>query len=122
MEVTEVRTEQKNTPPGMRRRPAGGSVPCNYSITRTWAVSDACGIASSRRRQTIWLSNRSSDVCASDLGAVTVQCASQVPVAGTLSATDTCGGTLTATASDGLPRWEGRRVGKEGRSRGGADA
>src|SRR5438067_3696403 len=53
--------------------------------------------------QVITVQNTTPPVIAAAPGPVTVQCASAVPVAGTLPATDTCGGTLTATASDGLP-------------------
>src|SRR5204863_115826 len=117
-----------------------GSVPCNYTITRTWTVSDACGNAAVPVTQVITVQNTTPPVIAAAPGPVTVQCASAVPVAGTLPvtevitvqnttplviaaapgpvtvqcvsagrasgllpATDTCGGTLTATASDGLP-------------------
>src|SRR5438067_8518346 len=80
-----------------------GRVQCNYTITRTWTVSDACGNAAVPVTQVITVQNTTPPVIAAAPGPVTVQCASAVPVAGTLPATDTCGGTLTATASDGLP-------------------
>src|SRR5205085_12581021 len=77
--------------------------PCNYTITRTWTVSDACGNAEVGRAQWRAVEKTTPPVIAAAPGPVTVQCASAVPVAGTLPATDTCGGTLTATGSDGLP-------------------
>src|SRR5206468_8000242 len=78
-----------------------GNVPCNYTITRTWAVSDACGNAAVPVTQVITVQNSTPPVIAAAPGAVTVQCASQVPVAGPLSATRSEGRRVGTGGSDG---------------------
>src|SRR4029079_13335821 len=75
----------------------------NYTITRTWTVSDACGNAATPVTQLITVHDTTPPVIDAPPVAVTVQCLADVPATVTLNATDNCGGTLTATASDGPP-------------------
>src|SRR5205823_11846051 len=74
---------------------------CNNSITRTWTATNLCNLLTSSCSQIITVHNTTAPVISPAPGPVTVQCASDIPAAGTLSATGHCGETLTATPTDG---------------------
>ncbi len=84
--------------------PPAGSFPCNYSFVRSWNVSDACANAATAVTQLITVHDNTAPVIDPAPAAVTVQCTADVPVAGTLPATDNCAGALVATATDGNPQ------------------
>ncbi|MGZ5528506.1 MAG: beta strand repeat-containing protein, partial [Limisphaerales bacterium] len=67
---------------------AAGSCPGNYTITRTWTATDACGNSSSAT-QTITVIDTTAPVLAGVPAAATAQC-DNVPAPASPTATDTC--------------------------------
>jgi gliding motility-associated-like protein len=65
-----------------------GNCASNYTLTRTWTATDACGNASSKV-QVITVQDKTAPVLSEAPADVTVEC-SAVPAAATLTATDTC--------------------------------
>ncbi|RZJ33177.1 MAG: gliding motility-associated C-terminal domain-containing protein, partial [Flavobacterium sp.] len=78
-----------------------GACANSYTIVRTWTFTDACNNASSVS-QTINVNDTVAPVAPEAPAALTVACAGDVPVAGTLSATDNCGDVIVATAVDAI--------------------
>ncbi|WP_028890685.1 gliding motility-associated C-terminal domain-containing protein [Tenacibaculum sp. 47A_GOM-205m] len=80
-----------------------GSCPNSYTLTREWTATDACGLTTVHT-QTITVQDTTAPVFVEALPAdVTVEC-DAVPVAETLTATDTCG---TATVTFAETRTDG---------------
>jgi hypothetical protein len=65
-----------------------GNCPSNYTLTRTWTATDACGNTSSKV-QTITVQDTQAPVLSAAPADVTVEC-DAVPTAATLTATDNC--------------------------------
>jgi hypothetical protein len=65
-----------------------GNCPSNYTLTRVWTATDACGNASSKT-QVITVLDRTAPVLSAAPANVTVEC-DAVPIAATLTATDNC--------------------------------
>lgn len=65
-----------------------GNCPSNYTLTRTWTATDACGNTSSKT-QTITVQDTQAPVLSAAPADVTVEC-SAVPAAAVLTATDNC--------------------------------
>ena len=80
-----------------------GDVPdgqsCPMTITRTYRATDACG-NSATCTQIITVDDQTPPTPPTPPGAISVECPSQVPAGGNLTATDNCDGTLTASPSD----------------------
>jgi hypothetical protein len=75
-----------------------GNSPSNYTLTRTWTVTDACGNTSSAA-QTITVRDTKKPVLSAAPANVTVEC-NAVPAAATLTATDNCDATPTVTYNE----------------------
>jgi hypothetical protein len=67
-----------------------GNCPSNYTLTRTWTATDACG-NSSQRVQVITVRDTHAPVLSAAPANVTVEC-DAVPAAATLTAVDNCDG------------------------------
>src|SRR5690606_20325799 len=67
---------------------------CNAIITRTWTFTDTCNNTSSVS-QTITVSDTTAPVAPAAPADVTYECITDVPAAGSLTATDNCGGDIT---------------------------
>jgi hypothetical protein len=65
-----------------------GNCPSNYTLTRTWTATDACGNTSSKT-QVITVQDTQAPVLSAAPADVTVEC-DAVPAAATLTATDNC--------------------------------
>ncbi|NUY79707.1 gliding motility-associated C-terminal domain-containing protein [Flavobacterium sp. MAH-1] len=80
-----------------------GACPNSYTIVRTWTFTDACGNTSSVS-QNISVGDTTAPVLPENVPAnVTVSCASEVPAAVTLTATDNCSETpITVEAVDSV--------------------
>jgi hypothetical protein len=65
-----------------------GNCPSNYTLTRTWTATDACGNTSSKT-QVITVQDTQVPVLSDAPANVTVEC-NAVPAAATLTATDNC--------------------------------
>ncbi len=76
-----------------------GSCANSYSIVRTWTFTDACG-NSSTVSQNIIVNDNVAPTPPAAPADVTVTCASLVPAAAVLSATDNCGGSVTGVPND----------------------
>ncbi|MBI1782772.1 MAG: T9SS type A sorting domain-containing protein [Sphingobacteriales bacterium] len=76
-----------------------GSCINNFTVTRTWTATDACGNTSSKS-QLITVNDVTPPVLSAAPANVTVKCASDVPAAAVLTATDNCGGVPSVTSSD----------------------
>src|SRR5690606_9268983 len=72
---------------------------CNVIITRTWTFTDACNNTSSVS-QTITVTDTTAPVAPAAPADVTYECITDVPAAGSLTATDNCGGDITVTGVD----------------------
>jgi hypothetical protein len=75
-----------------------GNSPSNYTLTRTWTVTDACGNTSSAA-QTITVRDTKKPVLSAAPANVTVEC-NAVPAAATLTATDNCDATPAVTYNE----------------------
>jgi hypothetical protein len=75
-----------------------GNSPSNYTLTRTWTATDACGNASSKT-QIITVQDTQAPVISIAPADVTVEC-NAVPAAATLTATDNCDATPVVTYTE----------------------
>jgi hypothetical protein len=75
-----------------------GNSPSNYTLTRTWTATDACGNASSKT-QVITVRDTKKPVLSTAPVNVTVEC-NAVPAAATLTATDNCDATPVVTYNE----------------------
>src|SRR6185436_10668015 len=72
---------------------------CGFTITRTWTFTDACNNSSSVS-QTINVLDNTPPVAPTAPATLNVQCLADVPVPGTLTATDNCSGIITTPGVD----------------------
>ncbi len=76
-----------------------GSCPNNFTLNRTWTITDECGNSSSIS-QTITVDDTTAPVAPAAPADVTLQCAADVPAPVDLTAVDNCDGDITVSPVD----------------------